>query len=292
MRIGTRGSPLALAQAEETRRLLGTGEIVPIRTTGDRVTDRPLADAGGKGLFTKEIDEALLSRTIDIGVHSAKDLPTRLPEGLVVAACLRRADVRDAFISPSAKSLDALPPDSRVGTSSPRRRAMVLRARPDLTVVDLRGNVETRLRKIEEGQADATLLALAGLTRLGLADRATALLDTGTWLPACGQGVIAIVARDDDTATLERLAPIDHHDSFLALAAERSFLNVLDGSCKTPIGGLATISGDDLTFRGIVIRPDGSEALEVERSGPAHAAAAIGEDAGADLVRRGGAGFG
>jgi hydroxymethylbilane synthase len=292
IRIGTRGSRLALVQAEETRRLLGAGEVVPIKTTGDRVTDRPLADAGGKGLFTKEIDEALLSETIDIGVHSAKDLPTWLPEGLIVAACLPRADVRDVFISPKAASLDAMPAGARVGTSSPRRRAMVLRARPDLAVVDLRGNVETRLRKIDEGAADATLLALAGLTRLGLADRATRLLDAETWLPACGQGVIAIVARDGDTAILERLAALDHRESSLALAAERSFLNVLEGSCRTPIGGLATIAGGEMTFRGIVIRPDGSEALEVERSGPAHAAAAIGEDAGADLVRRGGAGFG
>jgi hydroxymethylbilane synthase len=292
IRIGTRGSPLALVQAEETRRLLGGGDVMPIRTTGDRVTDRPLADAGGKGLFTKEIDEALLGGAIDIGVHSAKDLPTWLPDGLVVAACLPRADVRDVFISPKASSLDALPAGARVGTSSPRRRAMVLRVRPDLAVVDLRGNVETRLRKIDEGHADATLLALAGLTRLGLADRATRLLDAETWLPACGQGVIAIVARDGDTAILERLAVLDHRESFLALAAERSFLNVLEGSCRTPIGGLATITGGEMTFRGIVIRPDGSEALEVERSGPAHAAAAIGEDAGADLVRRGGAGFG
>jgi hydroxymethylbilane synthase len=291
IRIGTRGSALALAQAEETRRRLGEGVVVPIKTTGDRVTDRPLAEAGGKGLFTKEIDEALLSGVIDIGVHSAKDLPTRLPDGLFVAACLPRADVRDVFVSPRAPSLAALPAGARVGTSSPRRRALVLRARPDLAVVDLRGNVETRLRKIDAGDADATILALAGLTRLGLETRVTERLDPSGWLPAAGQGTIAIVAREGDEAVVARLAGIDHRESFLALAAERSFLNILDGSCRTPIGGLATIDGDEMTFLGMVLRSDGSQALEVERLGPAHAAAEIGADAGADLVRRGGAGF-
>jgi hydroxymethylbilane synthase len=184
IRIGTRGSPLALRQAEETRRRLGSAvaaTITPIRTTGDRITDRPLTEAGGKGLFTIEIDEALLSGTVDIGVHSAKDLPTRLPDGLVIAACLPRADPRDAFISQKAARLEDLPQGAVLGTSSLRRKALALKLRPDLRVVDMRGNVETRLRKLEAGEADATLLAIAGLTRLGLADRATSLLDPETW---------------------------------------------------------------------------------------------------------------
>jgi hydroxymethylbilane synthase len=292
IRIGTRGSPLALAQAEMTRTALGsTGTVTPIKTTGDRVTDRPLADAGGKGLFTKEIDEALLSGGIDIGVHSAKDLPTRLPEGLVIAACLPRADVRDAFISKKALRLEDLPRGAVLGTSSPRRKAMALRLRPDLRVVDMRGNVETRLRKLEAGEADATLLAMAGLTRLGLQDRATSLLAPESWIPAVGQGVIAIVAREDDATTRERLGMIDDRSASLALEAERAFLDVLDGSCRTPIGGYARIEGDELFFRGIIVKTDGSTCFEVERMGVSDGARLIGADAAADLVRRGGAGF-
>jgi hydroxymethylbilane synthase len=298
IRIGTRGSPLALAQAEEVRRRLGGAHgsslgiaIETIRTTGDRITDRPLTEAGGKGLFTKEIDEALLSGAVAIGVHSAKDLPTRLPEGLVIAACLPRADVRDAFISKKAARLTDLAEGAVVATSSLRRKAMALRLRPDLRVVDMRGNVETRLRKLEAGAADATLLAVAGLQRLGLQGRATSLLDPEEWLPAVGQGIIAIVAREDDAPTLDRLAAIDDRAASLALAAERTFLDVLDGSCRTPIGGYARIDGDELFFRGIIIKPDGSACFEVERTGSAEGARLIGEDAAADLVRRGGAGF-
>jgi hydroxymethylbilane synthase len=296
IRIGTRGSPLALAQAEEARRLLaGAGglsaEIVKIRTSGDAVADRPLAEAGGKGLFTKEIDEALIAGRIDLAVHSAKDMPTQLAEGIVIAACLRREDPRDAILSPDAASLAALNRGAVLGTSSLRRKALALRLRPDLVVVDFRGNVETRIRKLEEGAADATILALAGLKRLGLADRAAGILDGDDWLPAVGQGTIAILARGDDAKTCALLAKLDHRATSVALAAERAFLAALDGSCRTPIGGLATIAGDELSFRGIIVKPDGSAAHEVERGGRAGDAEAIGAGAGIELAGRGGPGF-
>jgi hydroxymethylbilane synthase len=243
LRIGTRGSPLALAQAHMTRAALAAAqgvaedaiEIVTIRTSGDRIQDRPLAEAGGKGLFTKEIEEALLAGIVDLAVHSAKDMPTVLPGGLMLAACLPREDVRDAFISRGAPSLRELPQAAVVGTASLRRQAMVKRLRPDVSVVPLRGNVETRIRKLEAGEVDATLLALAGLKRLGLADKATALLDVQEFLPAVGQGAITIEARSDDARIRELLARIDHADTSTALACERAFLAVLDGSCRTPI---------------------------------------------------------
>jgi len=299
LRIGTRGSPLALAQARETARLLadiGGGNAVQaaietIRTSGDAITDRPLSEVGGKGLFTKEIDEAQLSGRIDIAVHSAKDLPTELADGLVIAACLKREDVRDAILSPVASNLADLPVGAVLGTSSLRRKAMALRLRPDLSVVDFRGNVETRMRKLAEGAADATLLAIAGLNRLGLADRASGVLDSDAWLPAVGQGAIAITARRDDHEILSLLARLDDRETSVRLTAERAFLAVLDGSCRTPIGGLAELDGAMLTFRGIIVRPDGSEALEVARQGPVADAVSLGTDAGAELVRRGGSGF-
>jgi hydroxymethylbilane synthase len=299
VRIGTRGSPLALVQAEETRRLLAAAldwtperiVIVPIRTSGDRITDRPLTEAGGKGLFTKEIDEALLDGRIDIGVHSAKDLATALPDGITIAACLPREDVRDVFVSPSAKTLMELPQGARIGTSSLRRKALALRVRPDLTVVNLRGNVDTRLKKIAAGEADATLLAAAGLNRLKLADRAASFLDTSVWLPAPGQGAIAITARTGDRAMRDRLAALDHRATTLALACERAFLAVLDGSCRTPIAGLARIAGGDLSFDGMIVKPDGSEAHATVRRGPASEAAHIGADAGRELAARGGPDF-
>jgi hydroxymethylbilane synthase len=299
VRIGTRGSPLALVQAEETRRLLAAAldwtperiVIVPIRTSGDRITDRPLTEAGGKGLFTKEIDEALLDGRIDIGVHSAKDLATALPDGITIAACLPREDVRDVFVSPSAKTLMELPQGARIGTSSLRRKALALRMRPDLTVVNLRGNVDTRLKKIAAGEADATLLAAAGLNRLKLADRAASFLDTSVWLPAPGQGAIAITARTGDRAMRDRLAALDHRATTLALACERAFLAVLDGSCRTPIAGLARIAGGDLSFDGMIVKPDGSEAHATVRRGPASEAAHIGADAGRELAARGGPDF-
>jgi hydroxymethylbilane synthase len=297
--IGTRGSPLALAQADEVRRRLADrglatmAEIAirPIRTTGDRIADRPLAEAGGKGLFTKEIDEALLAGEVDLAVHSAKDMPTRLPDGMVIAACLPRGDVRDAFLSPRATGFADLPQGAVVGTSSLRRAALALRTRPDLRIVNLRGNVETRLRKLADGLADATVLAAAGLARLGLSDRATGFLDPDAWLPAVGQGVIAVVARTDDAVTRRRLAGIDHRDTAMALAAERAYLAVLDGSCRTPIGGLARIASGVLAFRGIIVTPDGRTAHEIELRGPVAEAERIGADAGADLARRGGPDF-
>ncbi|MCR4283070.1 MAG: hydroxymethylbilane synthase [Bauldia sp.] len=299
IRIGTRGSPLALAQAEETRRTLAAAlglpaeaiAIVPIRTTGDRITDRPIAEAGGKGLFTKEIDEALIDGRIDIGVHSAKDMATKLPDGVSIAACLKRGDVRDAFISPAATRLADLPVGAVVGTSSLRRKALVLRNRPDLAIVDLRGNVDTRLRRIAEGRADATLLAAAGLARLGRIDRVASFLDADAWVPAPGQGAIAIAARADDRTMRERLAMIDDRATSIALAAERAFLAVLDGSCRTPIGGLARLDGDRLAFHGMIVKPDGSMAHEVTRSGQADDGERIGADAARDLAGRGGPNF-
>jgi hydroxymethylbilane synthase len=294
VRIGTRGSPLALAQARMTRAALATAhgvgedeiEIVVIRTSGDRIQDRPLSEAGGKGLFTKEIEEALLARTIDLAVHSAKDMPTALPEGLMLAACLPREDVRDAFISRKAAHLRDLPRGAVVGTASLRRQAMVKRLRGDLSVVPLRGNVETRIRKLEAGEVDATLLALAGLKRLGLQDEATALLAADEFLPAVGQGAITIEARADDARTRALLAKIDHAETSVALACERAFLAVLDGSCRTPIAGHAVLDGGAIMFRGMILRPDGSEAFETSRSGKRSEAVALGADAGAELKRR------
>jgi hydroxymethylbilane synthase len=296
IRIGTRGSPLALAQAHMVRAALtaknaGAIEIVVIRTSGDRIQDRPLSEAGGKGLFTKEIEEALLAGTIDLAVHSAKDMPTLLPDGLMLAACLPREDVRDAFISRGAPSLRDLPQGAAVGTASLRRQAMVKRLRPDVSTVVLRGNVETRLRKLETGEVDATLLALAGLKRLGLADKATALLDVQEFLPAVGQGAITIEARENDERTRALLAKIDHADTSVALGCERAFLGVLDGSCRTPIAGHAVLNGDGVSFRGMILRPDGSEAHETSRTGNRRDAVALGADAGAELKRRAPANF-
>ena len=299
LRIGTRGSPLALAQASMVRALLASAhgldpamvEVMTIRTSGDRIVDRPLAEAGGKGLFTKEIEEALLAGEVDLAVHSAKDMPTVLPDGLMLTACLEREDPRDVFISRKAKTLAALPQGAKVGTASLRRQAQVKRLRPDLVVENLRGNVETRLRKLDDGVVDATLLALAGLKRLGLADSATALLDTGEFLPAVGQGAIAIETRANDDTTRAALAPIDHRETSIALSCERAFLAMLDGSCRTPIAGHAAISNNRLTFRGLIIRPDGSEAFETSREGEVKDAVALGTDAGRELKARGGPDF-
>src|SRR5947209_1839032 len=266
-------------------------EIVTIRTSGDRIQDRPLSEAGGKGLFTKEIEEALVGGTIDLAVHSAKDMPTVLPDGLMLAACLAREDVRDVFISRKAANVRELPHGAVVGTASLRRQAMVKRLRPDVSVVPLRGNVETRIRKLEAGEVDATLLALAGLKRLGLADKATALLDAQEFLPAVGQGAITIEARIDDARTRELLAKIDHADTSIALACERAFLAVLDGSCRTPIAGHAVLDGDAVWFRGMILRPDGSEAYEASRAARQRDAVALGADAGAELERRAPADF-
>ena len=266
-------------------------EIVTIRTSGDRIQDRPLAEVGGKGLFTKEIEEALIAGSIDFAVHSSKDMPTVLPDGLLLSAFMQREDPRDAFISRKAKSIAALPKGATVGTASLRRQAMVKRLRPDLVVVPLRGNVETRLRKLDEGVADATLLAIAGLKRLGLADAATAVLDAEAFLPAVGQGAIGIETRTNDTKTRDLLASINHADTAHALAAERAFLAVLDGSCRTPIAGHATVANEKIRFRGMIVKPDGSEWFETLREGDVRDAEKLGADAGAELKRHAGPDF-
>lgn len=298
-RIGTRGSPLALAQAHEVRDRLvaATGlaperfEIVVIKTSGDRIQDRPLAEVGGKGLFTKEIEEAMLDGRVDFSVNSSKDMPTVLPEGLGLTTFLPREDVRDAFISRKAATLMDLPQGAVVGSSSLRRQAMIKRLRPDLEVILFRGNVETRLKKLDDGVADATLLAHAGLRRLGKAGDVTSLLDVETFLPAVGQGAIGLEQRLDDAGTSALLATIHHGETGIALTAERAFLAVLDGSCKTPIAGLAEVSGDRLAFRGMVLLPDGSRAEEVALSGPVGDAAALGREAGERLKKQAGPDF-
>jgi hydroxymethylbilane synthase len=299
LRIGTRGSPLALAQARMVQAALagarGTGiedfPLTIIRTTGDVIQDRTLAEAGGKGLFTKEIEAALLQGTIDLAVHSAKDVPTVLPDGLVLTAVLPREDPRDVFIGRSVKFLNELAPGAVVGTASLRRQALVKRLRQDLVVVPIRGNVETRLRKLKEGEVDATLLALAGLKRLGLVEAVSSIFAAEEFLPAVGQGIVTIETRADDAATRTLLAAINHTETFTALLAERAFLGVLDGSCRTPIAGHAGIAQGRLTFRGLIARPDGSESYACAREGTVDDAEALGRDAGAELKRRAGADF-
>lgn len=299
LRIGTRGSPLALVQARAVRDRLASAldraadsiELTIIRTTGDTIVDRPLAEEGGKGLFTKEIEEALIRGDIDLAVHSAKDMPTFLPSGLMFAACLTREDPRDVFISNKANSISALPQGAKVGTASLRRQAIMKRARPDLVVAPLRGNVETRLRKLDSGEADAIILALAGLKRLGLDGRATRVMSVEEFLPAAGQGAIAIETREDDVAVRAMLAKIDHAPTAIAVAAERAFLAVLDGSCKTPIGAHATIDGEAVHFRGLIARPDGSAAHDIAATGALADAIKIGAECGRTLKQRAGPGF-
>ncbi len=299
MKIGTRGSPLALAQAYETRMRLGRAlnlpeaafEVVVIKTTGDRIQDRPLSEIGGKGLFTKEIEEAMLAHDIDIAVHSMKDMPVDCPDGLVLNCFLPREDVRDAFISNTAASLAELPVSAVVGTSSLRRRAQLQNKRPDLKVVEFRGNVQTRLRKLEEGVAEATFLAVAGLNRLGRSELITAAIPVEDMLPAIAQGAIGIEWRDDDAEVATALALINDADTSIRLAAERALLKGLDGSCQTPIGGLAELSGDQIRLRGQVLRPDGSEELSHEMTGPAVQAAEIGAEMAAWLRDGMGDGF-
>jgi hydroxymethylbilane synthase len=299
LRIGTRGSPLALVQARTVRaRLaaaLGAGEddfeLVIIRTSGDAIQDRPLAEVGGKGLFTKEIEEALFGARIDLAVHSAKDMPTFSQPGLTLAACLEREDPRDVFVSLKAASLADLPPGATLGTASLRRQAIAKRARPDLRVMPLRGNVETRLRKLEAGEVDATLLALAGMKRLGLTQHATRIMPVDEFLPAVAQGAIGIEARADDTRTREALARINYADTFTAVACERAFLAELDGSCKTPIAGHADISGDTIHFRGLLAHPDGNPWTEHAMRGPRADAVKIGTEAGRAVKREAPAGL-
>ena len=297
--IGTRGSPLALIQANEVRDRLARAHnvgsdrlaIKVIRTSGDLIQDRPLYEAGGKGLFTKEIEQALLAGTIDIAVHSSKDVPTFLPDRLWLSAWLPREDPRDVFVSPHAASLSALGAGRSVGTSAPRRRALVARLRPDLRLVNLRGNVDTRLRKIADGEADATILALAGLKRLGLQDRATAIFDPHEFLPAVGQGAIALESRRGDERINQFVAAINDKDTEVALAAERSFLALLDGSCRTPIAAHCKVGGEKIDFRGMIISPDGREAYETARQGARSEAASLGADAAKELRKRAGEKF-
>jgi hydroxymethylbilane synthase len=299
LRIGTRGSPLALVQAHQVRDRLSAAlavapeaiDITVIKTTGDAIQNRPLVEIGGKGLFTKEIEQALIDGAIDVAVHSAKDIPAVLPDGLTLACCLPREDARDAFISRKARSFAALAPGAVVGTASPRRAAMVKRLRRDLVVVPLRGNVETRLKKVAAGEVDATLLAMAGLNRLGLVKAATAPLDLDDFVPAVGQGVIALETRVADAATRARLATIADADAATALAAERAFLAVLEGSCRTPIAGHARIAAGALVFRGLVAKPDGSQSFDAARRGALADAEALGRDAGEELRARAGADF-
>jgi hydroxymethylbilane synthase len=294
--IGTRGSPLALAQAEETRcRLMAAHGLAAhdigleiIRTSGDRIQDRPLAEIGGKGLFTKEIEEALLAGSIDLAVHSMKDMPTALPPGLLIAALLPREDVREAFVARDAAGFSALPTGARLGSSSLRRRAQVLRLRPDLEVVPYRGNVETRLRKLDEGEVAATLLAVAGLRRLGLEQRISAAIPAEEMLPAVAQGAIGIEVRADDGRVRSLVAALDDRETAVCLAAERAMLAGLDGSCRTPIAGLARLSGSRLHLVGEVLSLDGARHCRVERDGPAEAAAEIGGRVAAELLAEAG----
>jgi hydroxymethylbilane synthase len=292
---------LALAQTEGVRdRLIaanpalaapGAVEIVVIRTTGDAVQDRPLAEIGGKGLFTREIDEAMLAGRIDIAVHSVKDVPTWLPDGIEMPCLLAREDPRDALICNRAKCLDGLPEGAVVGTASLRRQAQVLARRPDLVVRVLRGNVETRLRKIAEGAFDATLLAIAGLKRIGLAGAAAAILEPEEMLPAVGQGAIGVTARAGDDRAAALLAAIHDADTATCVAAERALLAVLDGSCRTPIAALAIITeSKQLLLRGLLARPDGTRLVTAERLGTTAEAVALGEEAGRDLLARFGPG--
>lgn len=299
IRIGTRGSALALAQAHEVRRLLAAAHGVDeaeiavevISTTGDRITDRPLSEIGGKGLFSSEIEAALAAGTIDLGVHSAKDLSTTLPEGMALPAFLEREDVRDAFVSLVAGSLAALPQGSRLGTSSIRRAAQCLRQRPDLQVVGFRGNVDTRLDKLARGVADATLLAVAGLKRTGQTDRISGYLDPRVFPPAPGQGAIALELRADDARSARLVAPLNHQPTATALGAERAMLRVLDGSCRTPVGVFTELNESSCTLYGEILSPDGSRAFGTSLSGAPADAERIGSDLGHALLALAGPDF-
>ncbi len=299
LKIGTRGSLLALAQAHEVRdRLVATHgvalediEIIIIKTTGDRVQDRPLSEIGGKGLFTKEIEEALYDGSIDIAVHSMKDMPTELPPGMEIAALLPREDARDAFLSPKAKDLMGLRQGAVVGSSSLRRAAQIKRLRPDIEVVTFRGNVQTRLKKLESGIVDATLLAYAGLKRLGIEHEVTSLIETSDMLPAVAQGAIGIEIKSDDDKARAAIASLNDDQTETCVAAERAFLKVLDGSCQTPIAGYAIFKNATVMFSGMILKPDGSESFSCHREGSADEAAEMGRDAGTELKKRAGPDF-
>tara|TARA_R110002049_G_scaffold117332_2_gene270452 strand:+ start:27403 stop:28317 length:915 start_codon:yes stop_codon:yes gene_type:complete len=299
MNIGTRGSPLALAQAHEVQARLAKAfdlpfeafTIVVIKTTGDRIIDRPLKEIGGKGLFTREIEEALLDKSIDIAVHSMKDMPTLQPDGLVLDTYLPREDVRDAFISPRVRSLTDLAEGSVVGTSSLRRRAQLKLRRPDLEVVEFRGNLQTRLKKLDDGVAEATFLAMAGLNRLKMDDVPQAPIEVSDMLPAVAQGAIGIERRIKDFRAADMLRMIHDGPTGERLAAERAFLAALDGSCETPIAGLAQLHGTDMRLRGQVLRPDGSDAIDDDVTCAISDGAAAGTDMAQRLLARAGPGF-
>lgn len=302
LRIGTRGSPMAMVQAELVRGRLcaahsdlavaGMIELVPIRTTGDRVLTRRLAELGGKGLFTKEIEEALLDSRIDLAVHSLKDMETVLPAGLAIGCVLKRDDPRDALVSRSGAGLANLPRGARIGTASLRRRAQLLRRRRDLEIVPIRGNVNTRLAKLAAGEVDALVLALCGLERLGQAAVASEILPAEVMLPAVGQGALAIECRAADDSVRPLLAPLHDPASAACVAAERAMLAALDGSCRTPIAGLATIEGNRLTLEALLLAPDGDAERRGRIAGPIGDAEAIGSELGAQLHRDAGAKFG
>lgn len=304
VRIGTRGSPLALAQAYETRDKLksahpelaeeGAVEIIIIKTTGDKILNQPLADIGGKGLFTKEIDDALLDSKIDIAVHSMKDVPTYLPSGTILPCNLPREDVRDVFICPTAGSLAELQAGSIVGSASLRRQSQILYRYPSLKVINFRGNVQTRLRKLKEGEVHATLLAFAGLKRLGMIQHVTCLLSTDEMLPAIAQGAIGIACRSNDDKMAGYLAALNHEETRLAVSCERAFLETLDGSCRTPIAGYAFRDKDGFcSFRGLIASPDGTRVLETSRRGAYtyEDMVSMGVDAGKELKERAGPAF-
>lgn len=299
LKIGTRGSPLALAQAYETRDRLTQAfdlpmaafDIVIIKVTGDAIQDRPLKEIGGKGLFTREIEEDLLSGKIDIAVHSMKDMPTQQPAGLILDTYLPREDVRDAFVSPTHSALCDLAQGAVVGTSSLRRRAQLLNRRPDLNVVEFRGNVQTRLKKLADGVAECTFLACAGLNRLQASDVPATPIHPEEMLPAVAQGAIGIERRDDDTSTAAMLEAIHDLGTGQQLAAERAFLETLDGSCETPIAGLAELHGDTLRLRGEVLRPDGSETISGDVEGAIADGTKMGRTMAADLLKQAGPGF-
>ncbi len=299
LNIGTRGSLLALAQANEVRDRLAAAfdlpfeafTIVVIKTTGDKIIDRPLKEIGGKGLFTREIEAALLEGSIDIAVHSMKDMPTLQPGGLVIDTYLPREDCRDAFISPHLKSIADLPKGAVVGTSSLRRRAQVKLRRPDLEVVEFRGNLQTRLKKLDDGVAEATFLAMAGLNRLKMDEVPKASVDTDDMLPAIAQGAIGVERRNNDSRAADMLAAIHDRATGEQLAAERAFLATLDGSCETPIAGLAELNGTNMRLRGQVLRPDGSDAIGDDVTCTISDGAAAGEDMARKLLAQAGPGF-
>ena len=299
IKIGTRGSMLALAQAHEVRDLMiatngidhASIEIVVISTAGDRIQDKPLSEVGGKGLFSKEIEQALIDGRIDLAVHSSKDMATILPDGLELSAYLPREDVRDAFLSPKAASLQELPQGAVVGSSSMRRKALINRLRPDIDVVMFRGNLQTRLKKLANNEVDATFLAFAGLKRLGIEDNVTSLLSIEEFPPAPGQGAICIETRIEDEYIKNLVMSLNDDDTAAALILERAYLKALDGSCRTPIAGIAAIDGDSISFSGMVLSDDGQTVFEGSCEGPISAAAALGREIGEDIRSRAGVDF-